>query len=495
MDLKRLADRPWSAFAVYMAVTAGLYSLAVRVPWRSPLVIGPSPLDLLVPLVPAAAWIYATYLLLLPILMLLASGKPGFKAVFATAMGCGIANAVVYNLLPSRILERTPAPGGSLLALIQWADTTLGAIPSGHVALPASIAIASWLASRATSDRAFWRRLTALFSLWTLFLAVSTLLTKQHYFPDAIAGLGFGLMMGAGGMGAMRVLRNAHGPSVIAYLRDWAVIVAALAAALACWSVPFWSLPVSILAALVIASRQHAILVLYHDGVHGLVARGNRANDFIVNSFAGVPLMLPIHMYRVLHQSHHRRLGEKDDPERVLLYRGQPWNYRPLASGPLAVQLIGDLFAWNGVIMMFRYFLELRPGGALKLPQTRWYPELSAQFLLLFAAIAVAFHLWPAVTVHALLLWYLPYFTLTQLLQKVRSFAEHASSESDASLSCSWSPGTLGRLTIWPYNINYHREHHSRADVPWDLLPDAFPSAVQRPGRDLIGHLWKRGPA
>ncbi len=244
-----------------------------------------------------------------------------------------------------------------------------------------------------------------------------------------------------------------------------------------------------------IASRQHAILVLYHDGVHGLIARGNRANDFIVNAFVGVPLMLPIHMYRALHQSHHRRLGEGDDPERVLLYRGQPWNYRPLASRSLALQFIGDLSSWNGIVMVFRYFLEIRPGGALKLPPTRWYPELPAQFILFIAAIAASFLLWPTATLQALLLWYLPYVTLTQALQKIRSFAEHASSESDASLSCSWSPGILGRLTIWPYNINYHREHHARADVPWDRLPAAFPSAAQRPGRDLIRHLWKRGPA
>ncbi|MDQ3002811.1 MAG: hypothetical protein M3Y08_16305, partial [Fibrobacterota bacterium] len=87
MDLKRLGGSTWTAFAVYMAVTAGLYSLAIHLPWRSPLVIGPSTLDLMIPLVPAAAWIYSTYLLLLPILILAASGRPGFKALFATAMG------------------------------------------------------------------------------------------------------------------------------------------------------------------------------------------------------------------------------------------------------------------------------------------------------------------------------------------------------------------------------------------------------------------------
>jgi fatty acid desaturase len=244
--------------------------------------------------------------------------------------------------------------------------------------------------------------------------------------------------------------------------------------------------------------------VLYHDGVHGLVAHGNRANDFIVNSFVGVPLLLPIHMYRALHQSHHLRLGHAEDPERVLLYRGQPWEYRPLGSRSLALQLIGDMTSWNGVIMVIRYFRELRPGGALRLPNTRWFPELPAQFLLFFAALTTAFLLHPSATARILLLWYLPYLTLTQLLQKIRSFAEHATPaepvppassafpDNAPGLSCSWSPGILGRLAIWPYNINYHREHHARADIPWDRLPAAFPAAVQRPGIDLIHHLWKR---
>ncbi len=83
---------------------------------------------------------------------------------------------------------------------------------------------------------------------------------------------------------------------------------------------------------LFIATRQHAILVLYHDGVHCLVARSRRVNDFIVNSVVGVPLLLPIHLYRALHLSHHRHLGAACDPERVLLYRGQPWTFRPLAA-------------------------------------------------------------------------------------------------------------------------------------------------------------------
>ena len=130
----------------------------------------------------------------------------------------------------------------------------------------------------------------------------------------------------------------------------------------------------------------------------------------------------------------------------------------------------------------------------MKLRRTRAYPELAYQFILFYSAVALAFMAWPHAALKIAVLWFVPYVTVTQLLQKVRSFAEHTHAHDDPTLACSWAPGVLGRLTIWPYNINYHREHHARADVAWNLLPSAFPSARQRPGRELLFHLLLREP-
>jgi fatty acid desaturase len=174
----------------------------------------------------------------------------------------------------------------------------------------------------------------------------------------------------------------------------------------------------------------------------------------------------------------------------VLLYRGQPWTFRPLAAGALVRQLAGDVLAWNGIVMSIRYLREAGAGSTLKLPRSHAYPELTLQYAAFAGTVAGAYAMWPGSTLRVALLWFVTYITLTQLLQKIRSFAEHALEDADPSLSCSWSPGLLGRLTIWPYNINYHREHHSRPKVPWDRLPAAFPTAEQRPGRDLLAHLW-----
>lgn len=484
-----------------------LYALATRAPHSAPIVIEPSAIDGLIPFAPSAAFVYATYFLLVPVLVLVARWQPGFDDVFAVTLGCGLANAIVYNVVPTRIAERMVAPDGSLLAIIQQLDTPLGAIPSGHVSLPAALAAAAlFVAQRAQRAQRvsrdpetvrFWCRVAAAFAAWTAALAASTLLTKQHVAVDIVAGLAFGLavaVLGVWHLGTADVARASrvqplrtavHLPTVAAFLVEWALIVAAVAIALR-----WWSAPVIVVAALVVATRQHAILVLYHDGVHGLVARSRRVNDFVVNTAVGVPLLLPIHLYRALHLSHHRHLGADCDPERVLLYRGQPWTFRPLPAGALVRQLAGDVLAWNSIALAIRYLREARRGDTLKLARTRPYPELIIQYVVFVGAFAGAFVIWPVTTLHVALLWFVPYVTVTQLLQKIRSFAEHAAEDVDPSLSCSWSPGILGRLTIWPYNINYHREHHSRPKVPWDRLPATFPSVEQRPGRDLLAHLW-----
>lgn len=515
-----VGERPWNALLLYALVTAAVYGLACRWPFFTPRVIEPSAFDARLPLVPAAVVPYLSYFFLLPVLIAWTRWRAAFSRVLAPALLCGLVNAAFYLALPTRLALRPgvlPATtAGSLLALLQRADTPLCALPSGHVSLPAAIAVAALLASRsAGTAAAAWRRTSAAFVAWTFVLAASALLIRQHYAIDLAAGIALGVTVAmvaglattAANVGAVDTEAEAtasavetgepprragrrrrvalHRPSVVALLAEWTVIVAAAAVALA-----WWSWPAALLAGAVIATRQHALLVLYHDAVHGLIARPRRLNDLLINATVGVPLLLPVHLYRALHVSHHRHLGSERDPERVLLYRGQRWSYRPLGTGALALQLAGDLLGWNACVLSWRYFVERRRGGGLRLPRTRFHPELVAQYALFAAAWGAAATAAPTFALRLALLWFLPYVTLTQLLQKLRSFAEHTDDEEAALRSCSWAPGILGRLTLWPYNINYHREHHARPDLAWDRLPAAFPEARQRPGGELRSHVW-----
>lgn len=249
---------------------------------------------------------------------------------------------------------------------------------------------------------------------------------------------------------------------------------------------PLWT-PLCMVA---IATRQHALFILYHDAVHGLFARSIRLNDLIINAFVGVPQSLPVHLYRALHLTHHRDLGSEGDPERVLLYAGQDWSYHPLPLGRLTRQLLGDLLLVNNLLTLGLYLRErLAPTGRLVLPRTRPHAELFVMNAVFWGL--AAFALWhaPAFTLRLAVVWFVPLLTLTQAIQKVRSFAEHAALDAPE-LSYSWRPGLLGRLILWPYNIQYHREHHIHPNVPWFELPARFPERSARPGHTLPALLW-----
>lgn len=256
--------------------------------------------------------------------------------------------------------------------------------------------------------------------------------------------------------------------SVLALAVEWAVVAAAIAVALELDA--WWAYA---LAFVVVATRQHALLILYHDAVHGHFARKPRLNDAIVNLAVGVPALLPVEIYRPLHLEHHRALGTETDPERQLLFANQPWRYRPLPLAVLARQILGDLFVVNGV----RAIVAWR--------KTRPMPPLRPQTFAIAAVWLAALGGWlvvaPGQALSVLALWFLPLLTLTQLLQKVRSFAEHSGGPGVTpgweDWSYSWRPGVLGRLTIWPYNISYHREHHARPALHWHALPYAAATA------------------
>lgn len=278
-------------------------------------------------------------------------------------------------------------------------------------------------------------------------------------------------------------------PTLLAIVGELSVCGLVMYAALA-----WWSWPSILLASVVLATRQHALFVLYHDAVHGHLARSPRLNDLLTNVFIGWPQLLPIHVYRPLHRRHHQKLATPEDPERILLYAGQPWNFHPLPKAALARQLLLDFCGVNLVRSGVQLLKEKRnPASLLRLPPetVRWESLLAAATLV--AAVAILAMHAPVATARCAALWFVTLLTGTQLLQKLRSFAEHSDGQG-CDPSCSWSPGWLGRATLWPYHINYHREHHRRPRHPWYRLPQAFPKVRQRPGKELPELLWLKAP-
>jgi membrane-associated phospholipid phosphatase len=198
----------WWLLAAHGALASLLYSLAAHYPIRDPWVVPFWPLDARIPFVPWSAWVYASYVLLLPTLVLFGRYRPGFARVFVTGVTCALLNAVIYILFPTSLAARTQAPEGTLLAVIQTLDTTLCALPSGHVALPTALTIATALVAREGLRHALiWGASAKIFAVWTVALAVSTLLTKQHHLIDVVAG---GIYGAAAALAAARLMGSQH---------------------------------------------------------------------------------------------------------------------------------------------------------------------------------------------------------------------------------------------------------------------------------------------
>ncbi|KTD57012.1 Fatty acid desaturase [Legionella santicrucis] len=480
-------------FLIYTLITSALYSLASAHPIYEPFVINEIIFDKYIPMIPQSVYIYISYFFLLPVLILVARNKPGFSTVFYITLACGLINVLIYTIFPTRLFERILAPENSFLAYLQSKDTILCAFPSGHVALPLSIALGSFMMAcqkRAPEVTLFWRKVSVVYFIWFCLLASSTLFTKQHFFLDVVAGVLFATIVVLTGMYylyAKNQKKSLNVRTLWALVTEISLIAFAMILIIGYWH------PVTITLGIVfIASRQHALLALYHDAVHYLISSNKRLNDFIINCFAGVPFFMPVHGYRSLHFSHHRHLGTENDPEKRYLYRNQPWNYQALNTCLLLKQMLGDLLLWNSLKMLWLFIKDrLSNNNGIKLLATKYYNELYCQFMFLFLIIGICSHYWPTVVIKVLLLWFLPYLTVTQFLQKIRSFAEHTQRKSDTdSGSCSWAPSWLGSFFIWPYNINYHKEHHRFSNISWDELPKRFSNAEQRPGKTLIQHIW-----
>ncbi|MGE0529174.1 MAG: fatty acid desaturase, partial [Bdellovibrionales bacterium] len=91
---------------------------------------------------------------------------------------------------------------------------------------------------------------------------------------------------------------------------DWLII--GMAVALSTYTDNFW---VYIFCAGVVGSRQHALFVLVHEGVHKHLARSKRVNDWISNLFAAYPILFDTEAYRENHLRHHEHLNTDQDPD------------------------------------------------------------------------------------------------------------------------------------------------------------------------------------
>ena len=247
----------------------------------------------------------------------------------------------------------------------------------------------------------------------------------------------------------------------------------------------FWNPAVYLLAVAFIGARQHALLILMHDGVHYRLFRNRRLNDWTAEIVLAWPNLISARAYRRNHFAHHSYLNTPQDPDWARRQGDAAWVF-PMHWGRLAMLIVRDA---SGVGAIF--FLRL--ARTLLSKDT----GVSTGFLIarygFYIAVAAAF-VWFGAFKLLLLYWFVPLFTWLILIFRIRSIAEHSAIDHRSpaySQTRSTRASLLEHLFVAPKNVNYHIEHHFYPSVPFYRLPALHRTLMAKPEFNTGVHITR----
>jgi len=239
-----------------------------------------------------------------------------------------------------------------------------------------------------------------------------------------------------------------------AVLRNWLCI--ALAGSFACWAENALAYAIAIL---VIGTRQHALVVLQHDGTHYHISRSKRLNNLAMDILTAWPLGFSSSGYRRYHFAHHRFLGREGDPELETYGRfPRKWSAQANVCRLLFSDLIG--FGVGELLGLWSDIMRSRDPEA----RVERYIEIVGMLLwpAAMSALLVAFGDW-GLFGRVAALWYVSLFTSFVAVFRLRAYTEHIGSEWTHRLQ---KPLLWQRLLYLPENTWLHWEHHTWPGIP-----------------------------
>jgi len=249
----------------------------------------------------------------------------------------------------------------------------------------------------------------------------------------------------------------------------WTVVFAVIVAA-----VLLQSWVATVVAIIVVATRQNVLALLVHEQTHctGLKAY---PGDILTNLIAGYPLLLlTVEGYAQVHLAHHGKYFSQDDPD----YRrkiGEEWNY-PMTPGKFLQLLLGDVLALNVVkLVRGKKPSSTDEGFARRNNMPRW---LRPAYLLGLAIVLSVTELWGVF----LLYWVLPLLTITQLIIRWGAVCEHQYNRLGASVQETTPLIVLKwweKLILPNLNFTYHLYHHYFPGVSFGQLPKVHEAFVR----------------
>lgn len=255
----------------------------------------------------------------------------------------------------------------------------------------------------------------------------------------------------------------------------WLVVFLAVYASTIWW--PLFSgvsgVFVYVAAVAIIASRQHALMVLTHEGVHKRLSRTLWINDWLARFTASSPVFISLAKWRFIHLYHHQYTHTADDPDRAIYAR------YPLASQKFHRLLLRDLCGFN-VLSTLKYFIDI-PFVTEKFNRRFLGEERDAQYqqvadmpqFALFWLIVLGGGVFVGGMQFVSLVvcyWLMPYCTLTQVFFRIRGAIEHGSVPDPSNpyrQTRTYLINPIFAFFFSPKQVNYHLEHHLYPSVPF----------------------------
>ncbi|MHA7833466.1 MAG: fatty acid desaturase family protein [Algiphilus sp.] len=234
------------------------------------------------------------------------------------------------------------------------------------------------------------------------------------------------------------------------------------------------------LAVVVLGGQQLACAVLTHEAAHSTLFKTRWMNEKLTDWLVARPIWTDVKRYRQHHMGHHAHTGTDADPDRSLV---RPF---PGSRASLRRKLLRDLSGRSGVrrviglVGMDLGILKYTVAAQVeRLPQEgrtwRDYARDGVRHmgpvLLANAMLAGVLAAFGALWVYSA--WVVAYLTTFSLYVRIRSIAEHACTEGGPEVlknTRTTHANWLARLTVAPFQVNYHVEHHLMASVPYYRL-------------------------
>lgn len=247
----------------------------------------------------------------------------------------------------------------------------------------------------------------------------------------------------------------------------------------------------------IVGGRQLGLSILMHEGAHGLLHPNRKINNFAGQWLTGAATGSDLHSYRAYHLTHHKYTQQPEDPD-LALSKPFPTTsasmkrkiFRDLTGQTFLKQRSGQMVAaWLGLKAILHGSpatdhsgkrdtsagRALNRGGAagVSAPVTDLSGAMRTtktvgrflliQLIVLMVSLAT-FGIIP------FLVWIIALATTFQLFLRIRNIAEHActttGSEDPFTHARTTYANLMERMTVAPYWVNYHSEHHLFMGMP-----------------------------